>query len=1163
MAILWLNDGASYLSYDDPNDPYLVTRTDKHTGASTQTTYKSNGDVSTVEDPYGNVTTYLYPDDVGDTNIPPGNEHLVRKIQRPEVTVQGELVSYDPTEFKYDSKGNLVEIIDARGKSTLMTYTADGMVDSITDRNGHATEFVYEGAAFDNGYRRLTQIKVPKGLQTSDGFRTVSFAYADSDNPLNVTGVTDDLTNTVTTEYDILDRVTKATDALGNFTEYVYEDGVMKTVKLPPNQASGSTARKVSMVYDVVGRVTEVLRDISSSAQQTRVKYEYNLYGEVTKMTRLKDSVEKSFRFNYDKLGRNIMTYDSLNNFRYTAWEDACEGHATTTARGIRHSQGIDLMCRPTLIETGDPEFNDLLSGYDPEGSQTEEEYVYEQIDSLFTDPSLLELDTTRELRRFYYDELGRIVRSLQSRAFYGQAIYGTDRYAEERTYLYDELDRLLEMTLEGGKTISWEYDDEGNVTKMTDPEGKVTKYQYYRDNLLYKVVIERNGVDVGEFVYTYDAVGRLDEIQYPSSTGITAVFRDAANNPGSGFDGNGNLRFLRYEKSGVTDPLRSFEWTYDDSGNRQSMLDVDSTRAVKWEYGFDWLDRLVTVKRDEASTVGGLTTATLQREYVFDESDNRTFFDDHVNDVTYHYKYRTVDKDVPVYSQEELRQLILTYVSQNFSQVIDDIEEIIEGDIENATGQTLQELELLAEEDLEGFVGLMEGATGQSIVEIYGDDFQEFDVITYYSDQIEEILIYDTAAGHRTVEDFVSLETFLHDDDGNMTKRTIVDTSEEIDYEWTEFDRLKSVESSANGQLQEAKYNIDGLRHRKTDKNGNSSEEYGVGIGTTASAPSSSSSNAPEISYVAGHMLLGAEIDGTFVFHLGDALSTVRDVVNDSGTVIKSFEFDEYGNLLSATGSGTTSPKTWIGGLSVNDDRADSGMFNMGHRNYAAGVLGRFISRDPIGHAGGLNLYGYPTNPVNALDPVGLSPNLGDVRADYYCTKEQNTTAVSDEFLIFGVGGFGLVGGAYATFQGAAFAAAPKVSLATAGILAEAAGIPMSGITLAYDASTDAAGYILTSEQGGRLIDFRPDTITLGPRGLTSPWQALRTIAHEWFHLKEQAEKGLPTKASCALDYDPEQDAIDFEREFMKGLNKGTLRAIKNALRPVEMLRVMREGPK
>lgn len=45
-----------------------------------------------------------------------------------------------------------------------------------------------------------------------------------------------------------------------------------------------------------------------------------------------------------------------------------------------------------------------------------------------------------------------------------------------------------------------------------------------------------------------------------------------------------------------------------------------------------------------------------------------------------------------------------------------------------------------------------------------------------------------------------------------------------------------------------------------------------------------------------------------------------------------------------------------------------------MGHRNYAAGVLGRFISRDPIGHAGNLNLYAYPTNPVNMVDPSGLN---------------------------------------------------------------------------------------------------------------------------------------------------------------------------------------------
>ena len=60
---------------------------------------------------------------------------------------------------------------------------------------------------------------------------------------------------------------------------------------------------------------------------------------------------------------------------------------------------------------------------------------------------------------------------------------------------------------------------------------------------------------------------------------------------------------------------------------------------------------------------------------------------------------------------------------------------------------------------------------------------------------------------------------------------------------------------------------------------------------------------------------------------------------------------------------------------FAMNDDRADSGLWNMGHRNYAAGVLGRFISRDPIGHRGGLNLYSYPTNPISFVDADGLRP--------------------------------------------------------------------------------------------------------------------------------------------------------------------------------------------
>ena len=155
------------------------------------------------------------------------------------------------------------------------------------------------------------------------------------------------------------------------------------------------------------------------------------------------------------------------------------------------------------------------------------------------------------------------------------------------------------------------------------------------------------------------------------------------------------------------------------------------------------------------------------------------------------------------------------------------------------------------------------------------------------------------------------------------MTHRTIVATSEEIEFLWDEFDRLARVQSDINGRMQDNRYDIDGLRKRKLAnevlpqvKNGNSSTEHNVGISTSTSTPLTGSSGSPTVSYISGHMILGAEIDGDFVFHLGDALSTVRDVVDDQGPSIRSFEFDEYGNPISTSGSGTVSSQNlrrWV----------------------------------------------------------------------------------------------------------------------------------------------------------------------------------------------------------------------------------------------------------
>ena len=51
------------------------------------------------------------------------------------------------------------------------------------------------------------------------------------------------------------------------------------------------------------------------------------------------------------------------------------------------------------------------------------------------------------------------------------------------------------------------------------------------------------------------------------------------------------------------------------------------------------------------------------------------------------------------------------------------------------------------------------------------------------------------------------------------------------------------------------------------------------------------------------------------------------------------------------------------------------TGLYLLTHRYYDAGA-GRFVTRDPIGYKGGINLYGFAgNNPVNESDPSGYNP--------------------------------------------------------------------------------------------------------------------------------------------------------------------------------------------
>ncbi len=79
---------------------------------------------------------------------------------------------------------------------------------------------------------------------------------------------------------------------------------------------------------------------------------------------------------------------------------------------------------------------------------------------------------------------------------------------------------------------------------------------------------------------------------------------------------------------------------------------------------------------------------------------------------------------------------------------------------------------------------------------------------------------------------------------------------------------------------------------------------------------------------------------------------------------------FDVWGGRASTDGADTFSG---FGGKWGCYTDGQTGLVLMTHRFYDPQV-GRFLTRDPMGHAGGVNLYAYTQNdPVNFADPLGL----------------------------------------------------------------------------------------------------------------------------------------------------------------------------------------------
>lgn len=196
----------------------------------------------------------------------------------------------------------------------------------------------------------------------------------------------------------------------------------------------------------------------------------------------------------------------------------------------------------------------------------------------------------------------------------------------------------------------------------------------------------------------------------------------------------------------------------------------------------------------------------------------------------------------------------------------------------------------------------------------------------------------------------------FSYDANGNLTGDGT------NTYAWNARNQLTSI----SGPSLSASFEYDGLG-RRIDKTINSVSTSYLYDGFKVVRELSGTASIADL-LVLGLDEVFTRTDGSGAFaHLRDGLGSTLALTNSAGAVQTSYTYEPFGQT-SATGSTSSNSSQYAG--RENDE---TGLYYYRARYYSP-ALQRFISADPIGIAGGINLYAYVDNdPITHTDPFGL----------------------------------------------------------------------------------------------------------------------------------------------------------------------------------------------
>ncbi|MGW0993220.1 polymorphic toxin-type HINT domain-containing protein [Streptomyces sp. NPDC002523] len=408
--------------------------------------------------------------------------------------------------FDLDDHGRPERATDAEGDETTYTYDVFGNKTSMVDANGNHFDYVYTA----RNMMAETRLRDWDDDGGDDNY-TVLQSYA----------------------YDMGGRLARHTDSMGRSLVYqYYGDDLVKSITLKDFHNPDGTKRDVVVESDTYDGAGNVLAETTANGTLDTA-YTYDAVGRVKSEVMDPNGLARRTTYTYD-LDGNVLTTASSGSPSNVPWPVSVSGDSVSYEYDDAGNALKETVDNGTDSRTTARTYDDrglITSTTDPAGNRTD--YTYDELGrpASVTAPSVQTESgggtpaTTRPVTFTGYDTFGAVTESVD-------ALGNVNRTA------YDRLGRPVTRTAPSytapgstetvAPTVTNTYDALGNVTETTDPLGRVTKYQYDRENrVTVKDVPVGTGDERGQWTYTYTRTGEVLSVTDPNGARAETTYDD------------------------------------------------------------------------------------------------------------------------------------------------------------------------------------------------------------------------------------------------------------------------------------------------------------------------------------------------------------------------------------------------------------------------------------------------------------------------------------------------------------------------------------------------------------------------------------------------------------------------------------------------------------